>query len=222
MNQRMPLATTLSRLVAIVAALMCFAYTGDAFTQHTWATATPNTGDDYRKWQLPGGAMIRRGKGHLAERETPFAYSPDGETLAVASSIGIWLYDAATARPVALLPTAFKVGSVSFSPDGMALASGEERTVKLWDVATGDHLASFEHPSSAYSVSFSPTGRPSRPWRSQPSHYGTWRRDNRLLRLSIRTGSIRRHILQTGGFLRPGRIHRKAVGCGDKSADCHS
>ena len=40
--------------------------------------------------KLPEGASMRLGKGSLTG---PVAYSPDGARLAVASSLGIWLYD---------------------------------------------------------------------------------------------------------------------------------
>ena len=45
---------------------------------------------DYTKWHLPEGAKLRLGKGYINE----IAYSPDSSRLAVASSIGIWIYDA--------------------------------------------------------------------------------------------------------------------------------
>ena len=38
---------------------------------------------------LPEGAVARLGKGQINE----IAFSPDGETLAVASSLGVYLYD---------------------------------------------------------------------------------------------------------------------------------
>ena len=46
----------------------------------------------YTQLSLPEGARARLGKGEINE----LAYSPDGKYLAVASSIGIWLYDADT------------------------------------------------------------------------------------------------------------------------------
>ena len=54
---------------------------------------------DYTQWGLPEGAKARIGKGTINEIQ----YSPDGTRLAVASSIGIWLYDTATHQEVALL-----------------------------------------------------------------------------------------------------------------------
>ena len=43
---------------------------------------------DYTQWHLPEGAKARLGKGSISDIQ----YSPDGTRLAVASSLGIWLY----------------------------------------------------------------------------------------------------------------------------------
>ena len=89
---------------------------------------------DYRTWHLPDGAMARLGEGRIDD----IAFSPGGQYLAVASGIGVWIYEVATSRALMLIPTASSVNSVSFSPDGATLASGSgDGTVKLWDVATG-------------------------------------------------------------------------------------
>ena len=67
---------------------------------------------DYTQWSLPDGAKARLGKGTISE----IAYSPDGTRLAVAGSIGIWLYDTATYQELALLTGhTYVVTSVSFS-----------------------------------------------------------------------------------------------------------
>ena len=61
----------------------------------------PNTfAQDYTRWGLPEGAKVRLGKGRISGN---IVYSPDGTRLAVASSIGIWLYDTGTYQEVALL-----------------------------------------------------------------------------------------------------------------------
>jgi len=115
----------------------------------------------YHTWQVPDGAVARLGKGHISERDKAVAFSSDGQRLAVASSIGIWLYDVTTSRELALFTGhARRVLSVSFSPDGKVLASGSgDRTVKLWDVATGANIATLEgHRNEVVSVSFSPDG----------------------------------------------------------------
>ena len=122
---------------------------------------TPITGGDYQKWHLPDGAISRLGKGRISESDRAIAFSPDGQRLAVASGIGIWLYEMATKRPHALLPTARLVHSVVFSPDGMILASGlDNGRVELWEVETGTMIATFEGHIHARvtSLAFSPDG----------------------------------------------------------------
>ena len=47
---------------------------------------------DSPQWHLPDGAKARLGKGTISGN---IAHSPDGTRLAVASAIGIWLYDTA-------------------------------------------------------------------------------------------------------------------------------
>ena len=61
------------------------------------------THQDYRKWELPDGAIRRLGKGVLGGSDRAIAFSPDGKHLAVASGIGIWIYDVETARELTLL-----------------------------------------------------------------------------------------------------------------------
>ena len=76
---------------------------------------------DYQTWGLPDGATKCLGKGSISE----IAYSPDGTQLAVASSIGIWIYDAHTGEELNLFTGhTSNVESVSFSPDGQTLATG--------------------------------------------------------------------------------------------------
>ena len=120
------------------------------FSLNTFAQDSP-------QWHLPDGAKMRLGKGWISE----IAYSPDGARLAVASGIGIWLYDTTTGQEVALL-TGHTEGiiSVVFSPDGRTLASGSwDSTIRLWDADLGTHIRTLEgHRYSVYSVAFSPDG----------------------------------------------------------------
>ena len=115
------------------------------------------------QWHLPEGATVRLGKGSINE----IAYSPDSTRLAVASSIGIWMYDAKTGEALDLLATNTWVESVSFSPDGQILATGNwDSNVRLWHATTGELLQTIPgHPSllNFYSaprnnVVFSPNG----------------------------------------------------------------
>ena len=54
---------------------------------------------DYTQRGLPEGAQARLGKGSISE----ITYSPDGARLAVASSIGIWIYDVRSGEELDLL-----------------------------------------------------------------------------------------------------------------------
>ena len=132
--------------------LMCLIVTMFLCVAHTVAEYEP-----YTKSGLPEGAKARLGTGSIYE----IAYSPDGTRLAVASSIGIWIYDADTGEELSLLTGhTLYVFSVSFSPDGATLASGSgDETVRLWDVATGTLKATLTgHTWAVSSVSFSPDG----------------------------------------------------------------
>ena len=93
--------------------------------------------EDTTRMSLPEGAKIRLGKGSINE----IAYSPNGNLLAVAGSIGIWLYDMTTYQEVALLTgNSGPVNSVAFSPDRNTIVSGSvDGTVRLWDTNTSKH-----------------------------------------------------------------------------------
>lgn len=121
-------------------------------------------GKDYWQWHLPDGTLARLGKGNVND----VAFSPDNTRLAVASSVGIWIYDVQTYEEIALLasdtllptysllfkgnpelftpeefPLLEAVGqaahSVDFSSDGQTLASVSiDSTIRLWDTATGE------------------------------------------------------------------------------------
>ena len=124
--------------------------------------ASASRAQDYTRWNLPEGALARLGKGSVAWGDRAVAYSPDGTRLAVASNIGVWLYDAHTGDEVALLikHTSF-IYSVAFSPDGKTLASAsEDGTVQLWEVSTGQLKDSLKgHTTFVLSVAFSPDGK---------------------------------------------------------------
>ncbi len=94
---------------------------------------------------------------------TSVAFSPDGKTLAAASSDKtVKLWDTATHKEVASLSGhSGRVNSVAFSPDGKTLASASgDKTVKLWDISEYKEVATLSgHSDSVNSVTFSPDGK---------------------------------------------------------------
>ena len=112
---------------------------------------------DYTRWGLPDGAKARLGKGGITGN---IAYSPDGRRLAVATNIGIWLYDASTYAEVnAIARHTRLVYSVAFSHDSFMLAVGYYDTLRLWDAGNGKHVRTLEgHVGGVDCVAFSPDG----------------------------------------------------------------
>ena len=94
-----------------------------------------NTAQESMQWNLPEDAKARLGKGKIYEIQ----YSSDGAILAVATGIGIWLYDTTTYQAVGLLTAhTHPVECLAFSPDGDILASSDnEGTILLWHRSTG-------------------------------------------------------------------------------------
>ncbi len=83
---------------------------------------------------LPEGAKARLGKGGIKH----IKYSPDGKYFAVATSIGIWLYDVNTLQAVDLLTGHdAPVTSIAFSIDGQTLASScADNIIIIWNTET--------------------------------------------------------------------------------------
>ncbi len=116
---------------------------------------------DYTTWSLPDGAVARLGKGEITGN---IAFSPDGNRLAVATSIGIWIYDVRPGKEKELdllIGHTRSVTTIAFSPDGKLLASGgRDETIRLWDTVTGEQKKQLiGHKWAISSLAFSPDGK---------------------------------------------------------------
>ncbi len=115
------------------------------FTAEGVGTTVTEMEDDYRTWHLPKGSVARLGKGRVASGDRAVAHSAHGRFLAVASAIGVWLYEAATFRPQVLLPSDSEVHSVAFSLDGALAAGLSNSQVGLWDLQSGEGIGTLSH-----------------------------------------------------------------------------
>ena len=105
-----------------------------------WSLAQDQTG-----WYFSKGAKMRLGKGRIID----IKFSPNGNRFAVATPIGIWMYDANTGEELSLLAVlpgeGREVVAIAFSPDGRTLASSESGGAgRLWDVLTGKPIVTFK------------------------------------------------------------------------------
>ncbi|MDE0683927.1 MAG: WD40 repeat domain-containing protein [Candidatus Poribacteria bacterium] len=87
---------------------------------------------DTTTWALPEGAIARLGRGIISSLE----FSPDGKYLLVGTKIGLWWYELATMKPVALWETERgMLSALKFSSAGALLATGNsDGGIKIWDV----------------------------------------------------------------------------------------
>ena len=129
----------------------------------TKALLLPNVfAQHYTQWQLPDGAKARFGKGWIND----IKFSPNGSQLAVATTIGVWLYDVRTGEETALFTGLMRgANAISYSPGGLILAAAHwDQTIRLWDVSrdsteNGTPLSTFRgHTGKIYAIAFSPDG----------------------------------------------------------------
>lgn len=112
---------------------------------------------DAHQWRLPEGTIEWFGKGRIYDLK----YAPDGTRLAVATTLGIWIYDATTYQVLHFLKKHEDlVERIVFSPNGSILAS-EERfdKIHLWDVNTGKHKYKLDHQGGIKHFDFSADGQ---------------------------------------------------------------
>ena len=107
---------------------------------------------DYVKWEIPEHATLRLGKGSIYDLK----HSPNGDLIAVASSIGVWIYDAHSGKEIRLLQKHSDwVNSLAFSPNGKILASCGPDGIHLWDPSAGQYLSTLKSTQVTDLVFFS-------------------------------------------------------------------
>ena len=107
---------------------------------------------------LPPGAVARLERGGISD----VAVSPDENLIAIASRLGVWLYDAHTKDFVSLIAVEGTglLSKVVFSPDGTRIAAGDwDGKTTLWDIKTETTLTTYIHKDYINSIIFSPNGK---------------------------------------------------------------
>jgi WD40 repeat protein len=86
------------------------------------------------------------------------AFSPGGDTLAVAGGKAVHLWDLATGKERRTLPRPAELMAVQFSADGTRLAAASlDGTVRVWDPASGQEVGTFAgHRAEVFAVAFAP------------------------------------------------------------------
>ncbi|MCG9129426.1 PD40 domain-containing protein [Candidatus Poribacteria bacterium] len=121
----------------------------------TTLNVTSVIGEEYSQWNLPDGAKYRLGKGQIHK----VLYSPKGEYIEVDCSIGIWVYDAYTGKPLRLYSGQdSQIEKMEFSLDGSNISyfDGVD-SVQFIDTSTWNTVKSIPlYGNSIRSVIFSP------------------------------------------------------------------
>lgn len=105
-------------------------------TQGFSTITLPQSDVDYSKWELPHGAKARLGKGKIND----IKFSPNGSRFAVATTIGVWMYDAKNGKEIALFQgDRQNIKGIAFSTDGKMLTGASSAgTISRWKIDSGE------------------------------------------------------------------------------------
>lgn len=149
------------------------------------------SGNDVTTWALPEGALARLGQGSVRD----MAFSPDGQCFAVASAIGLWLYELPMLFPIALWDTERGMtGAISFSPDSRQIVTYTfAENVKIWDVQRGVCTTEIEDPNKPQ-ISFISN----LVYSQDGQHIATINRDSKIYIFCSHTGKlVRETVIET-------------------------
>lgn len=98
--------------------------------------------------------LARFGRGTIND----IAFSPDGQILAVAGGLGVWLYEADTLGLTRHIETESELRDITWSPDGGALASARrDGSISIWNAGSGASVRVWD-ANRASCVAWSPDG----------------------------------------------------------------
>ncbi len=156
---------------------------------------------DFTQWNLPEGAKMRLGKGEIND----IKFSPDGNLLAVGTSIGIWIYDVQTRKEVNFLKSnKYQIDALMFIENGKKIVSagvdGPSSRIITWEAKTDSSLDKLI--MQKYGERLSGTGYI---WSSALSHNGN------LLAVGNGSGSIHLVDTRTGNRISTFKAHSDSV-----------
>ena len=78
--------------------------------------------EQYTRWGLPTGAKTRFGKGKIFD----IKYFPDGNKIAVATTVGTWIYDVQTGEEIDLATGTWNIRQIrGFSSGWQTICHGK-------------------------------------------------------------------------------------------------
>jgi WD40 repeat protein len=101
---------------------------------------------------------------HLSELSSALAFSPNGQTIAVADNRAVNFYSTTNGARLKTIAVGFPLHSLAFHANGKLLAGGGynliNQAVLIWDVASGEIKNELKgHTAKVWSVAFSPDGK---------------------------------------------------------------
>ena len=149
----------LSLLIIILAIISLISFGRWFLDRDSKELKYPSSNVNYHRWQLPDHAKLRLGKGIIND----IKISPNSNRFAIATTIGIWIYDAETGKEISLFKgDRQNILKIAFSSNGDTLTGvNHNAVVWQWDAATGEPLLTvpgLEKGKHFFTLDFSANG----------------------------------------------------------------